>query len=92
MSHLCAGLQSLNFLDIMRQIPDTFRPLFVYGESEASDLSSTIVSCLLFPANMSRREAAIVSLLKNYLRERSHSGEYKYNHKAINVYLATIVL
>lgn len=73
LSQLCSGLQSLNFLDVVRRIPETFRPLFVYDE--APDISGIIISCLSFPSNMSTSEEAVGSLLKSYLRGRSQAGE-----------------
>ena len=73
LTQFCSGLQSLNFLEVMRQIPDTFRPLFVY--EEAQNASEIVISCLSFPTVMSTRQEAVGSLLRKYLRDSSELGE-----------------
>lgn len=72
-TQLCSGLQALNFLEVMHQIPDTFRPLFVY--EEAQNVSDIVISCLSFPTVMSARQEAVASLLRKYLKNSSELGE-----------------
>lgn len=73
LTQFCSGLQSLNFLEVVRQIPDTFRPLFVY--EEAQNVSDIVISCLSFPAVMSAGQEAVGSLLRKYLKDTSELGE-----------------
>ena len=72
-AQFCSGLQALNFLEVIRQIPDTFRPLFVY--EEARNISDIVISCLSFPNGMSARQEAVGSLLRKYLSSSSELGE-----------------
>ena len=72
-TQFCSGLQALNFLEAMRQIPDTFRPLFVY--EEVHNVSDIVIGCLSFPTVMSARQEAVGSFLMKYLRDSSELGE-----------------
>ena len=74
LTQFCSGLQtSLNFLKILRQILDTFRPLIVY--EKAQNVSGIIISCLSFPTVMSARREAVGSVLRKYLGDSSELAE-----------------
>ena len=78
LTQFCSGLQSLNFLDILRRIPNTFKPLFVYDETQ--DTSDVIIASLSFPSKMTTREEAVRNHLLQYLREGSESGNLSLSH------------
>ena len=73
LSQLCSGLQAMNFLDTLRRLPDTFKPLFVYDKAQHT--SDVIVSGLVFPSSLTAREEVVRDLFVQYLRERSEPGD-----------------
>ena len=73
LTQFCSGLRtSLNFLKILRQILDTFRPLIVYEKVQMYLASSSRLS---FPTVMSARREAVGSVLRKYLGDSSELAE-----------------
>ncbi len=69
---LCTGLQSLGLLDVMKRLPTSFEPLFVYHEGGLT--AEKLVRYLRFPCELSEEEKATSEMVKRFLSEATEEG------------------
>ena len=71
---LCAGLESLQFLQLVRQVPSVFETIFVYKEQELTP--EKVISMLVFPAELTNKGKLNESFLQRYVQEATLVGMF----------------
>ena len=69
----CSGLESLGFLDMIRQLPSVFEPLFIHTKADITP--EGILDLIQFLDVMDSGEDFCAELVKRFVSDASKEGE-----------------